>query len=215
MKVFKKTYLLTLMAVVVSVLSALPAFAAFEKVYEAEAAPMSQSRSIGKADNGAWVLESNGNSGHAIYGPYAKDIPTGELFVKFYMKITEDKGEAGDRVFNLDARDASADKTLGEKSVNRGDFKTVGDYQVFVIPINNTTAGNELELRIWYDGNVAAAVDKIVVSDSASAQGSSASDDAVVNPKTGDTGYMAWIMAAAASVVLLLLAVKGRKTRSN
>lgn len=112
----------------------------------------SLSHQIGRADGDGWSANTAQDAaGWFAYGPYATNLPAGDMTAVFKMQ-TDNVTANNDALVKIDVYDATAGKVLAERTITRQQFKVAHHYEFMTLPFKNPTTGHQIEFRTyWYD----------------------------------------------------------------
>ena len=110
----------------------------------------------------AWQSPDPGEKpGHVVFGPYA-EMPPGRYLVAFRMRLAGRATDAGARVASLDVFAGGYDgiaKTLASRDLTADDFAEGWDW--FLLEGDWPGDPSLMETRVWWDGTVRLAIDRI------------------------------------------------------
>ena len=113
------------------------------------------SHGTGSANSDGWVCQPGVHytdaDTHMSYGPYA-DLPAGDNYAFFRMKIDSTSGNPDDLIARIDVRDHSAGKIIAYEDIYRRDFQAGNKYQTFYIHYIQQQY-NFMEFRVNWSGN--------------------------------------------------------------
>ncbi|HEY0827922.1 MAG TPA: hypothetical protein VGE40_07505, partial [Bacilli bacterium] len=129
--------------------------------FEAESAPMQHL--IGRADGDGWSANvAQDHASYLLYGPYADYITTGSRTAVFRIMI-DDNTFDNSNVARIEAYNATSGTMLAQQTITRKQFTSTYAYQDFNLTFNHSTAGNQLEFRIYWHDIAYVKVDKVTV----------------------------------------------------
>ena len=132
-------------------------------IFEAESSVFSHSIGSISVDQDGWLATPRDASGHMLYGPYTRLIPTGSYSATFSAKLVcSGCASAGSDIVNFDVSDSTQHVILGHLQVRYEDFLQEGLYQDFDIMFS-IDLFTTLEFRAFYQGNGNVTIDKVTI----------------------------------------------------
>lgn len=92
---------------------------------------------------------------HMVYGPYISSLPPGTHTVHFNLSVSSTSSSAASLI-TLDVRESDNGNTLASTSVPWNAFTAANSAQNFSLTYTNTTAGDPVEFRVYWN-NVSSA----------------------------------------------------------
>jgi len=116
--------------------------------YQAEAQYMGHL--TGREIAGGWrVGVGDPHETYATYGPYAGDLPAGDLAARFWLCVDNNSADNAE-ICRVEAFDATAQRLLASRVLSRRDWSAASRYLPFDLGFTNPGQGHELEFRTYY-----------------------------------------------------------------
>ncbi len=103
---------------------------------------------IGYADVDGWAVTAGTGSNYLSYGPYAV-IGAGDHVAAFKLMVDNNSADNA-QIVTIDINDATANVSLGSRTILRSQWKAPYQYQYFYIPFSIPASGHALEYRVFY-----------------------------------------------------------------
>ncbi len=119
--------------------------------WEAEGAALGHA--TGHADGDGWLCQVgvDAPNQHMVYGPYVTGLPVGANTARFRLKIDNNTADNARQV-TVDVRDNKTGAILATRDITRREFDVAGDWVTFSLPFTVPTAGDGIELRMFWTG---------------------------------------------------------------
>lgn len=120
------------------------------KKYEAEGTQFTHP--TGRPDGDGWLVQCGMDEvGYMLDGTHIADIPVGLNTANFEMKV--DNNTANDDIqLRCEVWDNTTGSIIATNTVTRKQFNQASTYQNFPLKYNNTTAGHQIDFRVYWYG---------------------------------------------------------------